>query len=245
VAGGNSIALSGAALAAGASCTFTVDVTATGTVLNLLTNTTSSISMGQVTVGAAATDRIFVGDPYQVNYFSNLNLGDSVINITNTGARDAGNTAGTSAAITGAICVNAYAFSPDEQMVACCSCPVTPNGLVSLSVRNDLTSNTLTPATPTSIVVKLVATVPVGGSCTNSAAALSLAGLSPGLAAWGTKIHAFAGGTGGTETAFAGAILSQGELNRLRSLCNFIIGNGSGFGICRSCRLGGLGALGH
>jgi hypothetical protein len=31
-------------------------------------------------------------------------------------------------------------------------------------------------------------------------------------------------------------------LSRLTGLCTFINGNGSGFGICRSCRLGGLGA---
>ena len=61
----------------------------------------------------------------------------------NSGARGAGLNSGTSASTTGALCVNVYTFSPDEQMVSCCSCPVTPNGLVSLSARQDLISNTL------------------------------------------------------------------------------------------------------
>jgi hypothetical protein len=245
VAGSSGIVLAGATLAAGTSCTFSVNVTATGTALDLLTNTSSVVTSGQATAGGPATASIFIGDPLQVNYFPNLGVGDSVINITNTGARGAGLASGTSASVTGAFCVNAYAFSPDEQMIACCSCPVTPNGLVSLSVKNDLISNPLTPAVPTSIVVKLVATVPVAGGCTNSASVITQAGLSPGLAAWGTKVHSLSTGPIVTETAFAGAILSAGELARLTNLCTFIAANGSGFGICRSCRQGGLGAAGR
>ena len=181
---------------------------------------------------------------YLVRYVSNLNLGDGVINITNTGERGAGLAAGTTAATAGAICANVYAFSPDEQMVACCSCPVTPNGLVSLSAREDLLSNTLTPAVPTSIVVKLLASVPQGGSCANSAAGVTAAILAPGIQAWGTTAKANTAGTGVAlvETRFAPATLSPSELNRLQQLCTFIGANGSGFGICRSCRLGGLGA---
>ncbi len=188
--------------------------------------------------------------PYQIRYVSNLNLGDSTINITNTGAEGAGQSSGTTAATTGAFCVNVYAFSPDEQMVSCCSCPVTPNGLVSLSARQDLISNTLTPAVPTALVVKLLATKPAGGTCTASAAMATAANLSRGLAAWATTIHVGPAGPTSTETPFSAAMLSTepgnpgdiGELNRLTQLCSFINANGSGFGVCRSCRLGGLGS---
>jgi hypothetical protein len=64
------------------------------------------------------------------------------------------------------------------------------------------------------------------------------------MVAFGTTLHAatVAGAFAVTETRFAPAQLSNGELSRLQSLCTFIIGNGSGFGVCRSCRLGGLGA---
>ena len=191
---------------------------------------------------------------YLIRYLSNLNLGDSFINITNSGERGAGLAAGTSSNTTGALCANVYAFSPDEQMVSCCSCPVTPNGLVSLSARTDLINNTLTPAVPTSLVVKLVASVPAPGSlgCMGSAASVTPSNLAPGMAAWATTVHVgpSAGALGTTETAFLSATLTTapgiaggiGELARLTQLCTFINANGSGFGICRPCRLGALGA---
>jgi hypothetical protein len=179
-------------------------------------------------------------DQFQVRYSANLNLGDSVINITNSGARGAALPSGISASTTGAICVNVYAFSPDEQMISCCSCPVTPNGLVSISARDSLISNTLTPAVPTSIVIKLYATAPVGGSCAGSAA--SPGSGAPGMLAWGTSVHLSPSASPViAESGFLTASLSSGELNRLTALCTFINATGSGFGVCRSCGLGGLG----
>ena len=128
-----------------------------------------------------------VGDPFQVSYFSNLVLGDGVINATNPGTLGAGLVAGTSADTTGAICLNVYAFAPDEQMISCCSCPVTPNGLVSMSVRQDLVSKSFLPGVIDSIVVKLVATVPSGGSCQGSATTISPLNLASSLNAWVRK----------------------------------------------------------
>jgi hypothetical protein len=198
------------------------------------------------TVAAFAQNPITADSPYQVKYASNLNIGDSVVNVTNTGAHGAGLGSGTSASVTGAICVNVYVFDPTEEIVSCCSCPVTPNGLVSLSAKNDLINNPLFPRTPTSIVIKLVATAPVGGSCTNSALLAGTPTLVPGLAAWGTTLHtntsAAAGTYAVTETAFTPATLSDGEQARLAYTCGLVANQGSGFGVCNSCRLGGLGA---
>jgi hypothetical protein len=196
-----------------------------------------------LSMAAFAQPNATLDTAFQVTYASNLNVGDSVFNITNTGARGAGIQSGTSASLTGSICVNVYAFSPDEQMISCCSCPVTPNGLRSLSAQQDLINNTLTPAIPTSIVVKLLASVPIGGSCAGSAA--SPGELSLGMAAWSSTIHAAPPPGGGyqlTETPAIPSSLSPGELQRLTQLCTFINANGSGFGICNTCRLGGLGS---
>jgi hypothetical protein len=185
---------------------------------------------------------------FQTRYSSNLSSGDSVINITNTGESS------TAAFPTqnGNICANVYTFSPDEQLISCCSCLVTPDGLQSLSARNDLISNTLTPGVPTSIVIKLLASA---GGATQSSCNASTVGtgtnvLAPGMAAWGTTIHALpvtpgspATTYGETETAFTNATLSEAEARRITTLCGFIQTNGSGFGVCRSCRFGGLGAV--
>ena len=129
----------------------------------------------------------------------------------------------------GNICVNVYAFSPDEQLISCCSCPVTPDGLASLSARNDLISNTLTPGVPTSIVIKLVASAGTGvagaGACNASTVGNRLESAERysclGLAAWGTTIHALpvtpgspATTYGVTETAFTPSTLSAAELTR-------------------------------
>jgi hypothetical protein len=186
---------------------------------------------------------------YQIRYASNLFSGvESFVNITNTGnvAAGFGLQAGTAASIPGAICVNVYAFTNDEQIVSCCSCPVTPNGLISLGVSKDLTNNPLTSRPPpASIVIKLVATIPTGGSCALSASGLSAGNLTPGMAAWGTTVHATSvTGTGPfstTESSFTPATLSASELARLNTTCAFIQQQGSLAGLCGPCRTGGLG----
>jgi hypothetical protein len=184
-----------------------------------------------LSAAAFAQSSVNADGPYQVRYAANLNLGDSYINLTN------------SAASGGNICVGVYTFSPDEQLVSCCSCVVTPNALKSLSVKGDLISNTLTPAVPTAVVVKLVATT--GATC-NAATSTNLA---TGLLAWGTSLHLIPLAAGMPATAiaiegsaFSTATLSSPEFTRMTNLCSFIQSNGSGYGICRSCRLGGLGA---
>jgi len=229
--------------------------------------TLAKLTLATVTLSMAAfADPATVDGPFQVRYASNLTAGDSVVNITNTGANGNNLFGPGFGTPSGNICVNVYAFSPDEQMISCCSCLVTPNGLVHLTANNDLVSNTLTGIRPNSIVIKLVATATgiksgradyTGSSCTNSAA---LAGtLFPvaeaGLLAWGTTLHSAssidpppAGAFSVTETPFLPATLStlatdglNSELASMANRCTNIIGNGSSFGICRSCRLGGLG----
>jgi hypothetical protein len=74
------------------------------------------------------------------------------------------------------------------------SCMVTPNALVSLSAKNDLTNNVLAPAIPSSIVIKLVGTTPgttTGGAftvCNPGPSGLAL-GVAFGTLAWGTTLE--------------------------------------------------------
>ncbi len=181
-------------------------------------------------------------DAYQVRYAANLSAGDSLINLTSTGG-----VVGIEPASD--ICANVYVLADDQQLIACCACPLTPNHLQTLSVKNDLVSNTLTPGIPTDVTIALIAS---SGAETCNAATLPggvtedpvyLAPLARGLRAWGTTLHAApGGGFAVTETEFSHASLSDSELTKLTSYCGFIQANGSGYGICTSCHLGAAGA---
>ncbi len=247
----NVITATGITLAPNANCTIVVN-NIVGVLDGSFINTTSAIGSVEGGTGLTASAPITVlpiidpEESFQVRYASNLPIGDSVINLTNTGTL----TLATGPVTTGNLCVNVYTFDASEELISCCSCLVTPNGLNSLSARADLISNTLTPGVPTSIVIKLVASRPLGltaagtgGTC-NPAAPTPLT-VVPGMGAWGTTLHSLPTTPvtyGLTETPFSTAPLSVGELSKLTVFCGFIQANGSGFGICKSCRTGGLGA---
>jgi uncharacterized repeat protein (TIGR01451 family) len=193
------------------------------------TNTTNDTAGDPTTIDPAAGN-ISIADAFQVRYAANLNIGDSDVDITNTG------TSG------GNLCANVYTFDPAEELIACCTCSVTPNGLQSLSVRNSLLSNTLTPAIPTSVVIKIVAT---NGTGACNASNISTAQLASGLRVWGTTIHGLPTSPvtyGVSETPFSNSVLSLTELAHITSFCGFIQADASGFGICKGCAAGGLGA---
>jgi hypothetical protein len=171
-----------------------------------------------------------VTDAYQVRYASNLNIGDSVVNIVNTGALDGYDPAGN-------ICVNIYTFRPDEQPINCCTCYTTPDGLKSISVNGSLNTNSIFPQTQNSLVIKLYATVPAANGTCNAAAPGAPA---PGIRAWGTTLHAAPGYTAVTETAFAIVTPAASEITKLTSICSFIQQFGTNNGVCGGCQTGGL-----
>jgi hypothetical protein len=191
------------------------------------------LAMTLVSVAAFAGSSIAPRDAYQVRYAANLSAGQSVVNLTNAGTVSGVEPAGN-------ICANVYVFAEDQQLIACCACELTPNHLQTLSVQNDLISNTLTPGVPIGVTVGLVATA--GAGCNPST--VSAGSLAPGLRAWGTTLHAApGGGFFGSETAFSFAELSATELQKMTQLCGFIQANGSGYGICGSCKVGAAGAV--
>jgi hypothetical protein len=208
-----------------------------------------NVLLAAIFSSVAAFAQITADSPFQVKYAANLNIGESYINITNTGANGAALLGPGYGAQSGNLCVNVYAFDPGEELISCCSCFVTPDQTVNLGVNRDLTVKTLTGVVPTSVTVKLLATLAgTGGtgtaaSCTNSAATVgaTTTGVA-GLAAWGTTLHANpTGGYDTTETSFTPATLSAGEAASIGNRCANILGNGSTFGVCNSCRAGALG----
>ena len=239
------ISLAGGNLAISGTCTITVNVT--GSAPGNMTNTTNAITSTEGGTGLTATANIVVGGNFLITYAANLTAGDSVLNLTNTGANGAALLGPGFGSATGNICMNVYGFSPDEQLVSCCSCLVTPNGLVSLSIKNDIVNNTLTGVRPNSVVVKVIPTGAsanfTGTSCTNAAAVAGNAAnplIASGGLGFSTTIHAQGAGFGTTENPMRPGTLSAQELASITNRCTNIIGNGSTFGICGSCRAGGL-----
>jgi len=189
------------------------------------------ISLALATI--AISTFAFADDTFQVRHATNLSIGDSFVDFTNSGATVLNGQSSN-------LCANVYTFDPQEEMVSCCTCSVTPNALQSLSVLKSLISNTLTPAIPTSVVIKVMAT---NDTTCNAATASSIA---HGLLAWGTTLHRNTSTVAPryevTETAFAFADLSSEEFTHITSTCGFILANGSGYGVCRGCLGGALGS---
>jgi len=191
---------------------------------------------------------------FQVRYAANLNVGESYIDIINTGYNGVGflGPGFGAPAGTGNICVNVYALSTDEQLDACCSCLITPDEVVSLGVNSSLLVKTLTGATETSEVIKLIGSNAGATTCANSAASVTAANIvTGGYVAFGTTLHANPTPNvyATTETPFApaqfilsGAAGANDELHSLTGRCAAILGNGSTFGICAGCKAGALGA---
>ncbi|MFY9912654.1 MAG: hypothetical protein WCF22_20715 [Candidatus Sulfotelmatobacter sp.] len=161
-------------------------------------------------------------DTLKVDYFANAHTDgapDATLRITNPG------TSGIS------LCASIYVFDTTQEMSECCSCYISADGLRTLSVNTNLTSNPLTGVSLSTGVIKMVSTLPKGGVC-------PLPGLSPtpAVRAWATHIQNTDFTI--TETASQDATLSAAEVARLERGCSSILNVGSGAGIC-SCGTGG------
>ena len=213
-----------------------------------------TLVLATLALSAAAFGQTLVNDdsPLQIGYAANLTLGDSIVNISNDGFLGGPATGST----VGNICANVYVFDPAEEEVACCYCLTTPDGLYSLSAQKSLISMTLTPAIPTSIVIKVTGTQPTAADGCNPATVPSAAVGTPGsithgLLLWGTTLepNSSTGVLGTVPVTFKGASLntgvfasgaSGGEIGQLASLCSFIQLDGTGYGICKGCSTGAL-----
>ena len=140
--------------------------------------------------------------PYLVDYFSNNpgpgGAADQTIRLVNVGQF------GTPlSSPTGDICANVYVFDANQEMVACCSCRVTPNGLLSISVANSLTNNPVTSVVPVNGDIKIISTQASG---TTACTPLTYnGGIAASLVGWASHIETSAGTASGT-------FISVGEL---------------------------------
>jgi hypothetical protein len=123
---------------------------------------------------ALAQDPITEDSPYFTTYYSNANTTgapDETVRIINGGAT--GNN----------LYADIYVFDDSEELTECCSCQVTPDGLLSESVNKNLTANPITGIKPTRGVIKVLA------GTVNDATAIGT--LSAGLTGWSTHVQSY------------------------------------------------------
>ena len=159
-------------------------------------------------------------DFYKVDYFSNANTvgaPDGTVRLDNPGTYTGTNPN---------VCAAIFVFDTAQEMSECCSCLLTPDGLRTLSVNSDLTSNPLTGVTLNSGVIKVVSTKPVGGVCPLP----TTLNVIPAVRSWVTHIQD--ANFAETETGSQDATLSFVEGSALANQCKAIRTVGSGKGIC-------------
>jgi len=167
-------------------------------------------------------------DVYQVTYYDNnipgAPLDSGTIRVINPGV-----TGSPISADEGTLCANIYVFDDTQEMIECCSCPVTANGILTLSV-GDLTENPLT-VTPFRGVIKIVSTTPAP-VCDPT----KLASATPDLRAFATHLQNDSSFgppfLSVTEDEFAQAPLSAVEQSDLGTICSFVRYLGTGRGRC-------------
>ncbi len=187
------------------------------------TVTLALVIVGLCAVGAGVASAQTT-DTYWVNYFSNnaAPAPDETVRIDNPGLTY------------GTLCAMVYVFAADQQLSECCGCSDTHNGLRTLSVRSNLTSNPLTGVVATTGVIKIVSAAVNDSPCDPTAAVSPTAN----LRAWATHVQNPVGTAYPiTETEFSASTLGATELANLEAQCAFISILGSGAGIC-SCGTG-------
>ena len=185
----------------------------------------SAAQVGSTTIlaqsnGLTGSAQITVVPLVAVSYFSrvnSVNAGiDGTVQLTNPGLTS--------------LCAMVYVFDQNQELNECCGCPISDNGMRTLSLLKDLTANTLTGKKPRAGEIKVVPSDPAQNpQCDPVASAPT--GV---ILAWGMNAQV-PGAT--SETEYAMVPLSDGEETILVNLCSFVKQLGGGQGIC-SCGSG-------
>lgn len=220
IAGSKNISLTSATLPASASCTFAVNVTAT--IAGKQHNTTSAVTSLQGGTGNAASATITVFAPALTDYFSNahtVGAPDGTLLVNNSGGTG------------GSLCADIFVFDANEEMSECCSCTVTPDGLLTLSVNIDVTGNPLGSGFLSRGVITIIPAAQTGGVCPLPTA---ITGVPPDMNAWLTHIQTSTGGFNITEAGVGSQTieLSAEDLTTFEGQCAAVTSLGSGTGVC-------------
>jgi hypothetical protein len=182
---------------------------------------------GAITHSATATMQTLADAVFSITPIFVKAPPDQTIHIVNPGIQS-------TASSTPDLCANIYVFDQSQELKECCSCDVTANATLSLSLDNNLTSNPGNGvATIEGTIAVIPGTLPSSGMCdaANPVPAPDLEVWSQHLAEGATRLLP-TGGVTVVETKAADLTLIGSEETDLASLCGFIEGNDSGKGQC-------------
>jgi hypothetical protein len=182
-----------------------------------------------------------VGDNsvYFVTYYSNANTSgapDGTLRLINDGDQA---TAAPEGVENGTLWADIYVFDDSQEMISCCSCYVTSDGLLSESVNKELTSDTFTGRAEIQRgVIKIISSF--GGTPEVPIPATGLRGWMTHIQATTNGIPTTKSGPDGskgpwfvTETALADSNLTELEASNLGTVCSYGLSSiGSGYGYC-------------
>jgi hypothetical protein len=135
------------------------------------------------------------------------------------------------------VCANIYVFDDDQEMDACCSCPISSAGLLTLSVKSNLLSNLVIQGNPDEGKQGALAIVATAETTSCDATNFGSPGTDNLLGSI-THNSAVANNTGGSTTGlteiglFDDAGGDQVNLTYLQAECAVLIGNASNAGRC-------------
>ena len=173
-----------------------------------------------------------VGDNsvFFVTYYSNANTAgapSATLRLINDGDRASSPTPGP---LNGYMYPSIYVFDDSQELLECCGCYVSADGMLSESVNLDLTSDPLTGRVPARGVIKVIS---------NSYGNVTSNILKAGIHGWMTHIQVATPAVGAdvstyavTESPLADSNLDSAEKAALESSCSFLMTLGSGYGIC-------------
>jgi hypothetical protein len=127
------------------------------------------------------------------------------------------------------LCAMVYVFSADQQLTECCGCRVSNNGLRTLSLKNNLTSNPLTRQALTSGTIE----VDASDAASNPTCDPALGSPTGSLTTWATHVQAVTEGASspsGGSTQLAPP--TQLAPSSIQTQCQYVQKLGSGHGIC-------------
>jgi len=139
-------------------------------------------------------------DSLQTATATNLDYADSFVYFVDSGASPTN------------ICANAYVFA-GPTLISCCSCLLTPNGLTSQSVINDLLA-----APNSSVSIKVLSSTPAITNPKCDPTTPTIGTLSTGLRSWIVTFDT-PSPSGGTEKVFQLSMPSASDLNSTAGVC--------------------------